>query len=401
MAPKRNDKWYGIDIQFDSSTRQTTEEIFCKGCLTRFKFKVSKQALNNAKKYHFPPGSLVCQGKIRAEQGVNSLFLRPLARHFGGVVHYGRVVYQHQELIETARGVAPTNWRVQYEDGEEFDQTFAEILACQAVYRRNLPKNLAGEPRQVVVPYERGEEGRDGATAGNRGAVGEESEDEEEEDEDEEDDDFGEMFYSDADDVPPQYHDPNAGSLIPTRSHEYLTAPVCQGSPVTALTQILQTLRQRRGKNSNRGVIDGFIREIDAYGASLPRSWPELLKDLGVPPLEKAVRHMCAKGHHVWRYVSKDSYGLLKEDQLNCPVCKLPRFKTVKGKLVPVRVMYYFRLQEVLQDLFLLPEWCDAWKKDLDISDNGVHQSKRAKFLNELFGGAVLKDDSGLYSLWD
>ena len=47
---------------------------------------------------------------------------------FGATTHYRKVICQHVEVVYQMRDDARTQWRVQFEDGEEFDLNYDEIL---------------------------------------------------------------------------------------------------------------------------------------------------------------------------------------------------------------------------------------------------------------------------------
>ncbi len=66
-----------------------------------------------------------------------------------------------------------------------------------------------------------------------------------------------------------------------------------------------------------------------------------------------------------------------------------------------VRVLYYAGSDNCISKLFLEPSSATSWKKNMDGSINGVHQSEHAKLMNEHFNGDVLLNNFGLYSLFD
>ena len=69
-------------------------------------------------------GVEVCQGLIRRQQGGRSVTGRSLVELFGTQRYYGRVIFQHQQLVNQGRVDARTQWRDQFEDGEEYDMNF-------------------------------------------------------------------------------------------------------------------------------------------------------------------------------------------------------------------------------------------------------------------------------------
>ena len=197
---------------------------------------------------------------------------------------------------------------------------------------------------------------------------------------------------SDEFDISADFVDP---SLI-----DYLASHVSEGSTLNMLSHIVRTICDRKGSMSNESVISCFERERDAFGArDLPICWGYVLKKLDVPELSSSCRHMCKNGHHVWRHLPNKMFKLHENDK--CPICEHPRFQKVRGMLKHVRVLFYAGLGSCISDLFLEPAWAASWKKNLDGSINGVHQSEHAKLMNEYFNGEVLQKNSGLYSLFD
>lgn len=229
------------------------------------------------RKYHWPgktDGSR-CQGEIARLRGELDLRNNEVLVMFGDdnapQPHYGRVVYEIPFLVYQQRGRVQTVWRVQFEDGEEFELNYGEI-------REGL-KNFAQLPpnRLVVLPLDRGEEGRPGALrAVPQQADADErlSEDEDAEDigedEDEFQDDFeGLEFLSDEDDMDPD-------------DVEYLSSVVAPGRETTILTHILRTLQDKRGNQTNKSVVRTFNRISADFGTKLPQTWDSLLKLLKV-----------------------------------------------------------------------------------------------------------------------
>jgi hypothetical protein len=73
-------------------------------------------------------GHEVCQGQLQQQLGGPSIIGQPLKLMFGSTTHYGKVICQHVEVVYQGRGDARTQWRVQFEVGEEFDLNYDEIL---------------------------------------------------------------------------------------------------------------------------------------------------------------------------------------------------------------------------------------------------------------------------------
>ena len=105
-------------------------------------------------------------------------------------------------------------------------------------------------------------------------------------------------------------------------------------------------LCDKKGSSSNRGVIECFNMERDTFTVEFSKTWDTMLKLLDVLSLASMFRHMCQDGHRVWRFLPEDMYEMHKEDKYE--VCNKARFHTLKGKLKPVRVIFYKGLKYVL-----------------------------------------------------
>jgi hypothetical protein len=55
------------------------------------------------------------------ELGAPTILGKNDIRYFGKEAHHRKVIYQHVELVYQGRGDARTQWRVQFEYGEEYD----------------------------------------------------------------------------------------------------------------------------------------------------------------------------------------------------------------------------------------------------------------------------------------
>ncbi len=53
---------------------------------------------------------------------------------------------------------------------------------------------------------------------------------------------------------------------------DYLGGQVSPGGAVNILTNIIRTLSDKKGSSSNRGVIQRFIMERDAFKVDLPKT---------------------------------------------------------------------------------------------------------------------------------
>ncbi len=83
--------------------------------------------------------------------------------YLGKDVHYGKIIYQHVDLVYQGRGDARTQWRVQFEDGEEYDLNYDQILLGINMFAKEPPRDTLGNLKRIEIPRDRGEEGRPGA----------------------------------------------------------------------------------------------------------------------------------------------------------------------------------------------------------------------------------------------
>jgi len=58
-------------------------------------------------------------------------------------------------------------------------------------------------------------------------------------------------------------------------------------------------------------------------------------------------------------------------------------------------------LESALANFFVDPEWARVWKKNLDSSINGVHQTTHVRLRDIQYHGAVLHHGAGLFSCFD
>ena len=115
-----------------------------------------------------------------------------------------------------------------------------------------------------------------------------------------------------------------------------------------------------------------------------------------MPELSSACRHVCTNGYYVWVHLLEEVF---KGD--TCPVCESSRLQKVRGKLKHVRVLYYLGLKSCIADLFLDRESASAWKQHFDIGINGVYASEHVKLMDQHYGGCILHEKSGLFSMFD
>lgn len=230
------------------------------------------------RKYHWPgfQDGARCQGEIARLRGELDLRNREVLVMFGDEnahrprqPHYGRVMYEVQDLVYQRRGRVQTMWRVQFEDGEEFELNYEEIT-------EGLQRIAALPPQNpIVVPVDRGEEGRPGdlrAPAPQADPDGEGREDEDDEDEplfEDDENELEELFLSSDDEIDQD-------------DEAYLRGPVARGRETNILTHILRTLRDKRGAQTNQSVIQSFNRVSEDFGTKLPKTWDSLLKLLKV-----------------------------------------------------------------------------------------------------------------------
>ena len=118
---------------------------------------VSKQ--KNTLRLHWK-GHDVCQGQLQQQLGGPSIIGRPLKLMFGATTHYGKVILQHVEVVYQGRGDARTQWRVEFEYGEEFDFNYDELLHGFNMFTRERVS------RAIYIPNDHGDLGRPGAVNG-------------------------------------------------------------------------------------------------------------------------------------------------------------------------------------------------------------------------------------------
>jgi hypothetical protein len=231
--------------------------------------------------------------------------------YFGKEAHYGKIIYQHVELVYQGRGDARTQWRVQFEDGEDYDLSYDEILLGINTFARESPRDAHSKLKRIEVPRDRGEVGRPGALKGRsrqshdpaKANMETNSDDGDEGLEANEDDDFDQGGYEDA------WTEIQGLETVDVDLLHYLRSLVSDGSPVNALSHIIRTVDARKGGVTNESIIACFERERYAFGAeNLPKSWSSLLKKLDVPDLSSACRRMCKNGHYVWGHIPEEVF---------------------------------------------------------------------------------------------
>ena len=344
---KRGREWYALEPP-RAFLGEFEQRVICKSCLLEVPGAIKNLKL--AKSHHWRDPD-ICQGRIGMELGGPTILGQPVSILFGKVAHYGKIIYQHVELVYQGRGDARTQWRVQFEDGEEYDMNYDEIILGINTFAREPPRDAMGNVKRIEIPRDRGEEGRPGAVnvRGKQPQEVVEANDANETDnehgedglEHDEDDDFDQAREEDA------WREVDGLESIDIDLLEYLQSLVSEGSRVNTLSHIIRTIDARKGGVTNDNIISCFEIERDAFGAdNLPKSWGSLLKKLDVPELSSARRHMCTNWHYVWGHTPEESYELHENDK--CPVCGQLRLHKVRGQLKPARVLYYLGLQNCI-----------------------------------------------------
>ena len=81
---------------------------------------------------------------------------KPIIVYFGKEAHYGKITYQHVELVYQSIGDARTQLRVQFEDGEECDLNYDLILLRINTFAREPPRDAMGNLKRIKIPRDRG-----------------------------------------------------------------------------------------------------------------------------------------------------------------------------------------------------------------------------------------------------
>ena len=339
---KRGREWYSLEPP-RAYLGEYEQRVVCKSCLLEVPGGIKNLRL--AKSHHWRDPN-ICQGRIGMELGGPTILGKPIMEYFGKEAHYGKIIYQHVELVYQGRGDARTQWRVQFEDGEEYDYNYDQVLLGINMFAKEPPRDDLGNLKRIEIPRDRGEEGRPGAVKGRTQKSQDPVEANIETDSDEgseglepsEEDNFDQGGDDDAWAEMQGLETVNADLL------EYLRSHVSEGSPVNTLSHIIRTVDARKGGVTNESIIGCFERERDAFGAEhLPKTWGSLLQKLDVPELSSACRHMCKNGHYVWGHLPEEVFKEHEGD--TCPICGNPRLHKVRGKLKPVRVLYYLGLK--------------------------------------------------------
>ena len=134
MKTKRGQEWYEL---LPPKPGERVQRLLCKACREKLPFE--KRQYMTARRYHFEPGAELCQGMLRITQGQRTVLGRSVMEYFGEHPHYGRVVYQHDGLIYRGRTEARTQWRVQFEDGDEYDRNFDQVMAAVNLFNNSNP----------------------------------------------------------------------------------------------------------------------------------------------------------------------------------------------------------------------------------------------------------------------
>ncbi len=97
------------------------QRVVCKSCLLEVPGGIKNLRL--AKSHHWRDPD-ICQGRIGMELGGPTILGKLIMDFFGKEAHYGKIIYRHVELVYQGIGDARTQWRVQFEDGEEYDYNY-------------------------------------------------------------------------------------------------------------------------------------------------------------------------------------------------------------------------------------------------------------------------------------
>ena len=97
------------------------------------------------------------------ELGGPSILVKPVIVYFVKDADYGKIIYQLVELVYQGRCDARTQWRVQFEDGEEYDLNYDYIILGINMFPKEPPRDFMGNLMRIEIPRDRGEETRPGA----------------------------------------------------------------------------------------------------------------------------------------------------------------------------------------------------------------------------------------------
>ena len=114
---KRGREWYSLEPP-RAYLGEYEQRVVCKSCLLEVPGGIKNLRL--AKSHHWRDLDIY-QGRIGMELGCLTILGKPIMEFFGKEAHYGKIIYQHVELVYQGRGGARTQWRVQFEDGEEYE----------------------------------------------------------------------------------------------------------------------------------------------------------------------------------------------------------------------------------------------------------------------------------------
>jgi len=89
------------------------------------------------------------------ELGGPTILGKPIMEFFGKEAHYGKIIYQHVELVYQGRGDARTQWRVQFEDEEEYDLSYEEMLLRFNVFVKEPPRDAMINLKRIEIPQDR------------------------------------------------------------------------------------------------------------------------------------------------------------------------------------------------------------------------------------------------------
>jgi len=182
------------------------------------------------------------------ELGGPTILRKPVIIYFGKNAHYMKIIYQHGELVYQGRGDARTQWRVQFEDGEEYDLNYDEMLLGIITFAREPPRDALGNLKRIEIPRDCGEEVRPGALKGRIQQSQDLVEAKFETDSDKgseglepsEDGDFDQGGAEDA------WVEMQGLETVDSDLLEYLRSHVLEGSSVNTLSHIIRTVDARK-----------------------------------------------------------------------------------------------------------------------------------------------------------
>jgi len=90
------------------------------------------------------------------ELGGPTILGKPVIVHFRKDAHYGKIIYNNADLVYQGRGDARTQWRVQFEDGEEYDLNYDQILLGINMFAKEPPRDALDNLKCIEILRNRG-----------------------------------------------------------------------------------------------------------------------------------------------------------------------------------------------------------------------------------------------------